>query len=95
MEGLNSIKFGKLFSLSEQELVDCDVKFDHGCNGGLMDYAFDYILNNGGIDSERVCAIRCPDPRNAQRGPTVQGSSQMSSELCGAAYVAYFAYSAL
>lgn len=43
---------GKMVTLSEQELVDCDKTFNQGCNGGLMDYAFDFIVKNGGIDSE-------------------------------------------
>ena len=52
MEGLNQIVTGKLISLSEQELVDCS-KENHGCDGGLMQVAFEYIINNGGIDTEK------------------------------------------
>ncbi|CAK9136562.1 unnamed protein product [Ilex paraguariensis] len=53
VEGINMIKTGKLVSLSEQELVDCDVSSeDEGCKGGYMDKAFEFIKRNGGITTE-------------------------------------------
>jgi C1A family cysteine protease len=41
MEGAHSIATGNIVSLSEEQLVQCS-KVNSGCNGGLMDYAFQY-----------------------------------------------------
>jgi hypothetical protein len=52
IEGADFLTTKKLRVLSEQELVDCDRAEDAGCGGGLMDNAFKYIVENGGLDTE-------------------------------------------
>ena len=46
LEGLYASNKGVIKTFSEQFLVDCDTG-DSGCNGGLMQFTFNWLKNNG------------------------------------------------
>ncbi|XP_059657794.1 vignain-like [Cornus florida] len=60
VEGINQIKTKELVSLSEQELVDCESD-NQGCNGGLMENAYEFIKQNGGITAEKIYPYKARD----------------------------------
>nr|QEQ08290.1 cysteine proteinase falcipain 2a [Plasmodium falciparum] len=71
VESQYAIRKNKLITLSEQELVDCSFK-NYGCNGGLINNAFEDMIELGGIctdddypyvsDAPNLCNIdRCTE----------------------------------
>ncbi|XP_057450709.1 zingipain-2-like [Lotus japonicus] len=83
VEGIHQIKSGKLISLSEQELIDCDVgNGNQGCAGGLMDTAFTFIKKNGGLTTERDYPYKgkdgtCNKEKAAHHAVTISGHKKV------------------
>jgi len=62
----------QLVSLSEQELVDCSAaEGNSGCEGGLMDFGFQYIIDNKGITTEKAYPYTAQDGTCASDGKPV------------------------
>ena len=51
LEGLYAINKNILKQFSIQMIIDCDT-YDASCNGGIMEYVFNWIKDNGGINYE-------------------------------------------
>jgi C1A family cysteine protease len=62
MEGQWFLAGNQLVGLSEEELVQCSKNGgDAGCQGGLMDNAFDWVVTNGGIAAEATYPYKSGD----------------------------------
>jgi cathepsin L len=78
IEGAVFVAGKGLTSVSEQQLVDCaGAQGNQGCNGGLMDYAFDYVIKHGGIGSEADYKYTARD--GTCKDKTVKSVSTISS----------------
>ncbi|XP_046977842.1 cathepsin L-like [Vanessa cardui] len=55
LEAKHFLKTGYLWSLSEQNLIDCSGAYGNkGCKGGFVANSFTYIRDNGGINTEET-----------------------------------------
>ncbi|CAN0317739.1 unnamed protein product [Lampetra planeri] len=79
LEGQWKRRSGELVPLSEQNLLDCSrPEGTEGCGGGWMDDAFQYVLDQGGIDSESDYPYTATDVDSCHYDP-----SRMVAQMSG------------
>merc|ERR1711977_345639 len=90
LEGQSALKGKSLTSLSEQDLVDCvkNVKLNSsdpepccdGCQGGLMDYGFKYLIDSqqGSDDTETAYPYTGSDGKCRFKSSSIGGAAVKS-----------------
>lgn len=80
IEGIWNISGHPLIQLSVQQLVDCSSHYgNYGCNGGLMDYAFKYVMSNKGLTSEANYPYLGPDSPGCNKTLASQVNATISN----------------
>ncbi|XP_025017119.1 cathepsin L1-like [Tetranychus urticae] len=75
VEGAWAQAKGKLVALSEQNLMDCSYdEGNNGCHGGLPDNAFDYIIKNGGVDTEASYPYTATESKTCKYSKAKEGA---------------------
>jgi C1A family cysteine protease len=62
LEGYYYLKYGKLLSFSEQQIVSCDLGQNEGCNGGYPELAVEYAAKSG-LDLEKDYPYKAADAK--------------------------------
>jgi C1A family cysteine protease len=80
IESVHAIKYNKLNTLSEQQIMDCD-DVDHGCAGGFPMSAFAYVKNAGGLQTEKDYEYQ------AHKNPCKSDSSKFAASISGYIFI--------
>jgi cathepsin L/cathepsin K len=83
VESAWKIAGNQLASFSEQQLVDCSTaQGNQGCNGGLMNYAFQYLIKvSKGIELESDYAYTAKDGKCAFDATKIKGTIRSYSVI--------------
>jgi len=82
LEAQHALATKTLVDLSAQNLMDCSTaEGNMGCNGGLMDDAFEYVIKNRGIDTEKSYPYEAIDGTCRYRTKNIGATAKNYSDI--------------